>query len=543
MAVLVAGQRGDVFIPDEQFPWNSLAEQTLTMAVSLEVLRWLAAWLLAVSAVAFVLYVVCVTLLCRGESRAARRAGKPAAQPNTRARQVTVNRQRLPRKKLMQKGATVKTKLFLLIVSSALTCLAPACATPPVEDQKPVTAASASAQGTTSATPPSAEPTPAPTPTVDYRAIAQKVVAQCAAVKQGEIIQISGDAKDAELLEELALEVSKLGAFPLVNMFRSNPERAKRAMQEIPAKWDTQVNQLGLKLAGLVNANITLANAEPFNLFEDFPQERLDAQRKANEPISALRRQRNIRSIAIGGNGLYPSKANSERLGLTQAELAQIFWHGINTDYTQLQADGERYRQLLAAANEVHLTHPNGTDLKVKITKRPVFVSDGVISAEDIKRGGQAVQLWLPAGEVYVTVVPGTAEGRVVVDRENYLGAQGNTLIEGLTLDFKAGKLVSMTARAGLEPLKKAYDKVTGQGGAGKDQFSFVDLGINRSLVLGPHAKRGDYAPAGMVSLGFGGNEQYGGANKAAWGYETNLAGCTVRLDGKVVVENGALRP
>ena len=53
MAVLVAGQRGDVFIPDEQFPWNSLAEQTLTMAVSLEVLRWLAVWLLAVSAVAF----------------------------------------------------------------------------------------------------------------------------------------------------------------------------------------------------------------------------------------------------------------------------------------------------------------------------------------------------------------------------------------------------------------------------------------------------------------------------------------------------------
>ncbi len=525
-------------MPNEQFPWNGLTEQTLTTALLLEVLRWLAVWLLAVSAVAFVAYLVCVTLLCRSESRASRRAVKPGTQPNTQARRVAVNRQRAPGKKLMQKGATVKTKLFLLIVSSALTCLALACATPPVDNQKPVTAAPASAQGTTSATPPSA----IPTPTVDYASIAHKVVTQCAGVKAGEIIQISGDAKDAELLEELALEVSKLGAFPLLQMYRSNPERAKRAMQEIPAKWDTQVNQLGLKLAGMINANIMLANAEPFNLFENFPQERLDAQRQANEPINKLRRQRNIRGIAIGGNGLYPSKTNSERLGLTQAELGQIFWNGINTDYTQLQADGEKYRQLLAAANEVQLTHPNGTDLKVKIAQRPVFVSDGVISAEDIKRGGPAVQLWLPAGEAYVTVVPNTAEGRIVVDRDHYTGANGNNLIEGLTLEFKAGKLVAMTARAGLEPLKKAYDKVTGQSGAGKEQFSFIDLGVNRSLVLGPNAKRGDYAPAGMVSLGFGGNEQYGGANKAAWGYETNLAGCTVRLDGKVVVENGALK-
>lgn len=345
-----------------------------------------------------------------------------------------------------------------------------------------------------------------------------------------------------QLLEELALEVRKLGAFPLLQMYRDNPARAKRAMQEMPAKWDTQTDQLGLKLAGLVNANITLSNTEAVNYLEDFPQERLDAMRKASEPIGELRRQRNVRNIILGGNGLYPSKTNSERLGLTQAELAQIFWNGINTDYTQLQADGEKYRQLLATANEVHLTHPNGTDLKVKIAKRPVFVSDGVVSAEDVKRGGPAVQVWLPAGEVYVTVVPNTAEGRIVVDRDNYISAQGNVLIEGLTLDFKAGKLVSMTARAGLEPLKKAYDKVIGAGGAGKDEFSFIDLGINRNLVLGPNAKRGDYAPAGMVSLGFGGNVQYGGANKAPWNYETNLPGSTMKLDGKVIVENGVLR-
>jgi leucyl aminopeptidase (aminopeptidase T) len=419
----------------------------------------------------------------------------------------------------------MQTKLFALTI--ALTLFAAACVTAPeaAKETKETVAAQ-----------------PAAMPEIDYAAIAQKIVAQCAGIKEGEIVEISGEIKDNELLRELSHAVRKLGAFPLVQTYKQDIERQKRMMLEMPAKWDSQVNQLGLKLAGFVNANINLANAEPFNAMEDFPQERLAAMQKANEPISNLRRQRNVRNIVLGGNGLYPSKANAERLGLTQAELAQIFWNGVNTDYTQLQAEGEKYRQMLAAAKEVHLTHPNGTDLKVKIEKRPVFVSDGVVSADDVKRGGAATTVWLPAGEVFVTPVPGTAEGRIVVDHDWYTGVNGHTPIEGLTFDFKAGKLVSMTARSGLEPMKKQYDKVTGKAAEGKDEFGVINLGINRNLVLGPKAKRGDYAPAGMVSVGFGGNEGYGGENKAGTGWESNLPGCTLKLDGRVVVENGVLK-
>ena len=425
----------------------------------------------------------------------------------------------------------MKRKTLPLLLATLSLCLA-ACTTSTNTASTATPAAAISAEAGASAS----------LPKPDYAAIAQKVVTQCAGIREGEVVEISGEIKDAELLQEIAFAVRKLGAFPLLQMYRQDNERQKQWLQEMPAKWDSQTDQLGLKLAGFVNASITLANAEAFNPTEGFPQERVEALQKANEPIRELRRQRNIRNIVLGGNNLYPSKTNSERLGLSQAELSKIFWNGINTDYTQLQADGEKYRQMLAAAKEVHITHPNGTDLKVKIEKRQAFASDGVVSAEDTRRGGPAVQVWLPAGEVYVTVVPNTAEGRIVVERDTYTGAQGITVIEGLTLDFKAGKLVSMTARAGLEPLRKAYDKVTGKGGEGKDQFGFIDLGINRSLVLGPQAKRGDYAPAGMVSVGFGGNYQYGGENKAFWGYETNLPGTTLKLDGKVVVENGVLK-
>ncbi len=426
--------------------------------------------------------------------------------------------------------------LFTLIVVALCCAACDSASTNSTEKNVPAAASSNAPASTANNDAGAARPKP------DYAAIAQKLVAQCAGVKEGEIVQISGDVKDDELLRELMIAVRKQGAFPLVEMHKQDAVWEKKAMAELPAKWDTQTDQLRLKLAGLVNASIGLVNSEPFNPMEDVPQERLAALQKANEPIQELRRQRNIRSIFLGGNGLYPSKANATRHNLTQAELAKIFWDGVNIDYTQLQSDGEKYRQMLAVAKEVHLTHPNGTDLKVKVEKRPVFVSDGVISEEDKKRGGPATTLWLPAGEVYVTTVPGTAEGRVVVERDWFTSVEGLTLLEGLTLEFKAGKLVSMTARAGLEPLKKAYDKVTGEGAKGKDEFGFIDLGINRSIVLGPQTKSGDYPPAGMVAVGFGGNRQYGGENKSLWGYELTLPGTTLKLDGKVVVENGALK-
>ena len=60
----------------------------------------------------------------------------------------------------------------------------------------------------------------------DYSAIAQKIVAQSAGVKEGDIVQISGEIKDADLLQEIALEVRKLGAFPLLQMSSDNPERS-----------------------------------------------------------------------------------------------------------------------------------------------------------------------------------------------------------------------------------------------------------------------------------------------------------------------------
>jgi leucyl aminopeptidase (aminopeptidase T) len=414
----------------------------------------------------------------------------------------------------------MQTKLFALTI--ALTLFAAACATAPE---------AAKENKETAAVKPAADAAALPKP--DYAAIAQKVVATCAGIKEGDIVSISGAVRDAELMEDLAAQVRKQGAFPLLTFTSDRLER--KLYEDVPAKFDAQAPQLALKLAGMVKARISVDSIEDDGRLNTIPMERFWARAKANAAVEELYRKRNVPTIYIGGNGLYPRTANAQQLGMSPGELAKIFWDGINTDYAQLQATCEKYRQLLASGKVLHLTNPNGTDLKVGIANRTIYVSDGVVSPEDVRRGGTAVTVWLPAGEVYLTPVPSTAEGKIVIERAFYSGTE----IEGLTLEFKAGKLTAMTARAGLDRLKKEYDSADGD----KSAFCLVDVGLNQNINLGAKARRGDYPVAGMVTIGFGGNESYGGEAKSSFRFEPHIPGSTLKVDGKVVVENGMLKP
>jgi leucyl aminopeptidase (aminopeptidase T) len=220
---------------------------------------------------------------------------------------------------------------------------------------------------------------------------------------------------------------------------------------------------------------------------------------------------------------------------MTPEELQSTFWNGVNVDYNALQQKGTDVAAVVAGGREFHITSPSGTDLRVQRAGQSVFVSDGIISAEDVKKGGPNVAVYLPAGEVATTVVAGSATGKVVVPLQYFQGQE----VQNLALTFEAGKLTSMTGSGpGFERLKAAYDA----SGPGKDVLGFVDLGINPNVRLGAESKLTTWVPAGTVTIGTGNNTWAGGDNNAAGGVTAFLSGCTVTLDGKTIVENGQLK-
>jgi hypothetical protein len=111
-------------------------------------------------------------------------------------------------------------------------------------------------------------------------------------------------------------------------------------------------------------------------------------------------------------------------------------------------------------------------------------------------------------------------------------------MIRGLTLDFKDGALQSMTAANDLGTLKSQYDAA---GGA-KDRFGYIDIGVNPETRLPVGSGRIVWTAPGSVVLGFGDNRGFGGSNVSDFGLAAQLASATVRVDGKPIVENGAIR-
>jgi aminopeptidase len=366
--------------------------------------------------------------------------------------------------------------------------------------------------------------------TVDFEALAQKLVNQCAVVKEGEVVLISGGVKDMELLENIAVNVGKVGAFPLITV--GSDRLTRRFFTEVPEKYDTQYPLLNMKLVDFTDVIIGVSYGEDPGLLADISPERLAAISNTGLQVNDLAVKRNIRQVSLG-NGLYPTEALAKQFGLTKTELSDIFWKGVNTDYSKLAAAGDAVKAILKAGKEVQITNSNGTDLKIRIENRPVFASDGITSAEDMKSGLAAMQVYLPAGEVFVTPVPGTAEGIVVVDHDFYQGK----LIEGITLSFKGGKLISMTAKSGLDPLKAMYDAA----GSGKEEFSSIDIGINPDVSTRPGSMLLTWMPSGMLTIGIGNNVWAGGENKNPFGYNFFMPGSTVKIDGKILVENGVL--
>jgi aminopeptidase len=367
----------------------------------------------------------------------------------------------------------------------------------------------------------------------DYKAIAERMVGQSAHVKEGDRVVVNGDIRDIDLIEEVTLAVWKRGAEPI--QLVSREKAARRYFDEVPSKYDALPLAFALKLAEVQTVEIDIGGPEFPALLSDVAAERMNSTGNRMSDVWTAQRKHGVRSVWLG-NFLYPTDAVAKQYGITKEQLSDIFWAGVSVDYIQLHATAEAMRAKLAAGREVRITHPNGTDLKLTIAGRPSFVNDGVISMEALAKGSPANWANLPAGEVYLSPVPGSAEGKIVSDAVFPLETESVT---GATFMVKGGKLVSHSAppSAAYTRWKALYDAAP----EGKDQFAALDIGINPNVKLPPGGKNAFGMAAGTVSLGFGGSAWAGGSTDMMWNGGGVLIGSTVTVDGKAIVDKGVL--
>ncbi|HWL38745.1 MAG TPA: hypothetical protein VNO75_00780 [Gemmatimonadaceae bacterium] len=362
------------------------------------------------------------------------------------------------------------------------------------------------------------------------QAVARNLVA-AGLVKAGDKVLISGSLRDATLLEDIAVEAMKVGAHPLITI--SSDRLVRRSYEDVAPVFDKVTSPVDLLLVNNFDVQISLDVNENEGLLAGVPVTRRTARAQAQEPVAEAYFKRRVRSVNLG-NGLYPTSSLSRRLGVPQEALTAAFWRAASVSPVSLRTKGEALRRSFSGEGIVTITAPNGTNISVRVDTDKGFVSDGGLTADKVRKGSAAAATYLPAGELIMPAVNGTATGKIVLDRVVWDGR----LIRGLTLVFDKGLLISMTAANDASPLQERYEGASGA----KNRFGFIDIGINDQTRLPVGSGRVVWTAPGSIVFGFGDNRDFGGDNKSDFGFVAQLAGATMTVDGKRVITAGRLR-
>jgi leucyl aminopeptidase (aminopeptidase T) len=370
--------------------------------------------------------------------------------------------------------------------------------------------------------------------TLDYPAIAKRLVQQLA-LKPGErVLSIAHPGTFEDLLPYLRYEVMRAGGVDLgvVGVLR----------EPVPDSFDAAVLRKGAREARAhykamfrdVDAAIMMPGANTSH------PAYLAMQDWLTDDLTEHRGRRTIHFHWIENGSAYPIAG--QPLPSRPAMDATYQRALLQTDYSAL-AEIERRFAAAVKTGEVHITSPEGTDLRFRAGDRPANLQDGDASAARAAQGRVLVdhEIELPAGVVRVAPLEDSVDGVIAFPPSQWDGRP----VEALKLRFARGRIVDIAAASG----KDAVEAELRKAGDAARAFREIGLGFNPLLAVPDRAPWIPYYGygAGVVRLSLGDNTELGGAVAAPagqpayvrWNFFTDL---TVTVGSTTWVRNGRLQ-
>ena len=192
-------------------------------------------------------------------------------------------------------------------------------------------------------------------------------------------------------------------------------------------------------------------------------------------------------------------------------------------DYREVSRLTEKVAAELRGVKTVEITTGAGTELVFSIAGRRICPDTGIY-----RRPGDFGNL--PAGEVAVAPVEGTAEGQVVID-----GSMMDRVHGKIKISFKHGVAKKISGK-GASKLIRVLDS------AGPFSRNLAEFGIGtnpKARLIGNVLE--DEKVLGTCHIALGDHSTFGGKVKAGVHVDGIFTKPTVRLDGKILMENGRL--
>jgi leucyl aminopeptidase (aminopeptidase T) len=200
----------------------------------------------------------------------------------------------------------------------------------------------------------------------------------------------------------------------------------------------------------------------------------------------------------------------------------EVFTGAMVADYQDIRRRTEALYERVQGVDEVHVTSPSGTDIRMKVDTRYWETDTGLVhDPGDFSN--------LPAGEIYG--IPIQAEGQIVFDSFNLSGeekAPPGTVVE---IENSIGTSVSEACR-----LQEAFRNV-------ENATNLAELGIGTNPaaeVIGNMLQ--DEKALGTCHFAFGDNTAFGGETGSSIHWDGIVQDPTIRFDDTVIMEDGEFR-
>ncbi len=311
-----------------------------------------------------------------------------------------------------------------------------------------------------------------------YQKAAEVVVKKCLNVKPGETFLIITDTEKLSIANALFKKGLEVGAETLMVTMKPRTRHGEEPPKPIAEMWK--------------HVDVFVAPTK----------------------YSLTHTQARKRAVEAGARG-------ATMPGITE----DMFVRTLSIDYEIVKNNVEKLYEALREAKEVHVLSDKGTNLTLRIDGRPLHRDTGIYhNPGDFGN--------LPAGEIYVAPLEGTANGTIVFDGSI---ASVGLLKEPVKITVKDGYAVEISGGEEAEKFRKILEKV-----GKKEAYNIAELGIGcnpAAKVVGNILE--DEKIYGTVHIALGDNSTFGGTVVAGIHLDGIIMKPTLIVDGKKIIENG----
>lgn len=196
---------------------------------------------------------------------------------------------------------------------------------------------------------------------------------------------------------------------------------------------------------------------------------------------------------------------------------------GMSADFSKIERNIKRVYRKIKGRKKVKITTESGTDLVMSLKGRDWITEDTGIC----HKKGEFTNL--PAGELFIAPVEGTAEGKLVID-----GSFLELLSEPVKVTVKDGHATRIIGA-------KNAVKLLNKGGRDGRNIGKLGIGMNpNAKIIGNVLEDGKVL--GTIHIGFGDNFTFGGRVRCGVRADGVIKKPTLLLDDKVIIKNGELK-